>query len=128
MVAFWEDQYLHFVVTVTSQIEGSYATLKKYLQYSYGDLPGVFMKLKLFWAFKHTSLDSKIAYQQFWPRHRFNTPLFEAILHDIHSMHYSQSSKTRQSSQLLGHLLVHEVFSTTVHGIPLLLWEQLQAG
>jgi hypothetical protein len=49
LVAYWVNQELYFGVSVTSPIEGCYATLKLYLKHRSSDLRGVFIKLKLFW-------------------------------------------------------------------------------
>ena len=49
LVAYWVNQNYHFGVTVTSLIEGCYATLKSYLQRGNGDLRGVFVRMQHIW-------------------------------------------------------------------------------
>ncbi|CAG8745197.1 1051_t:CDS:2, partial [Cetraspora pellucida] len=43
----WTNELLHLETTVTSRIEGSYATLKAYLQMSAGDLHHVYTAISL---------------------------------------------------------------------------------
>jgi hypothetical protein len=85
LVAAWINRQPHFGVTVTSPIEGSHATLKGYLQRGYGDLRGVFNRLKLSWEAQHFTIESTVAQQQLRPRHSVNIPLFAAILQYVHA-------------------------------------------
>ena len=85
LVAAWINRQPHFGVTVTSPIEGSHATLKGYLQRGYGDLRGVFNRLKLSWEAQHFTIESTVAQQQLRPKHSVNIPLFTAILQYVHA-------------------------------------------
>jgi hypothetical protein len=70
---------------VTSPIEGCHTTLKGYLQRGYGDLRGVFNRLKLFWTAQQSTIQSTVAQQQLRPKHSVNIPLFTAVLQHIHT-------------------------------------------
>ena len=85
IVAAWINQYPHFGITVTSPIEGSHATVKRYLQRGNSDLRGVFLKLQLFWTDQHANLQSASALQQGKPRHTTLIPIFGAVLEYIHT-------------------------------------------
>jgi hypothetical protein len=86
LVAYYINEKYHFGVTVTSSIEGCHAILKSYLQRGHGDLRGVFNKLLLFWAGQHSGIQAAVAQQQLRPRHSTNTPLFAAILQQVHTV------------------------------------------
>ena len=61
LVAYWVDQHHYFGVTVTSPIEGCYATLKSYLQRSNRDLRSVFERIQQFWDSQYSSFNSTLA-------------------------------------------------------------------
>jgi hypothetical protein len=83
-MACWINQYPHFGVTVTSLIKGCHVTLKAYLQRSYSDLKGIFMKLQLFWTAQHTTIQSITAQHQIRLNYAVNTPLLGAISGQVH--------------------------------------------
>ena len=84
IVAYWVNQNYHFGVTVTSPIEGCYATLKSYLQRGNRDLRGVFTRLQLFWESQDQAVTAATAQQKLRPKTRVNIPLFAAVIQQVH--------------------------------------------
>src|SRR4051794_18527317 len=58
LVRAWVDDHLHLGHRVTSRVESSHCTLKKYLQTSTGDLKTVFDRIKLLLVNEHAKYDS----------------------------------------------------------------------
>lgn len=60
VVRAWINQYSHFDNTITFFIEGCYANIKKYLNFSTIDLKYIYESLELYWTKWYTNYKTQL--------------------------------------------------------------------
>ncbi|CAG8746078.1 8130_t:CDS:2, partial [Racocetra fulgida] len=84
-VGAWINDYLHLGNVTTSRIESSHAVLKKYLQFSTGNLHTVYEKITLLLEHQHNEIKAIIAKDKIRTFHTHNIPFYARVINKVSS-------------------------------------------